>query len=44
MIANAGGINPLGCADALREVCKAENVDLKVGVVRGDDLMSQVKS
>ncbi|KAK3757537.1 hypothetical protein RRG08_032705 [Elysia crispata] len=43
LIANAGGINPLGCADALREVCKAENVDLKVGVVRGDDLMSQAR-
>ena len=43
LIANAGGINPSGCADAIREVCAKAGVDLKVAVVKGDDLMPQVR-
>lgn len=42
VISNAGGINPLACAAALQEVAKKADVDLKIAVVTGDDLMSEV--
>jgi hypothetical protein len=38
LIANAGGVNPNACADALRARIAATNLDLRVGVVTGDDL------
>ncbi|XP_061850012.1 uncharacterized protein LOC133625223 isoform X3 [Colius striatus] len=41
VISNAGGINPLACASALQEVAKKADVDLKIAVVAGDDLMSE---
>ncbi|KAM6072273.1 uncharacterized protein LJ206_010464 isoform 2-T2 [Theristicus caerulescens] len=41
VISNAGGINPLACAAALQEVAKKADVDLKIAVVTGDDLMSE---
>lgn len=42
VISNAGGINPLACAAALQEVAKKADVDLKIAVVAGDDLMNEV--
>lgn len=39
VLSNAGGINPEGCAAALRVAAKKAGVDLKVAVVTGDDLM-----
>ena len=40
LIADAGGLNPLGCADALVAAARAAgHPDLRVGVVYGDDLM-----
>ena len=41
IVANAGGVNPLGCAEALREQIKAQGLSLKVAVVHGDDLLGQ---
>ena len=40
LIANAGGVNPNACADALRARIAATNLDLRVGVVTGDDLLA----
>ena len=41
VVANAGGVNPSGCADALLEVGRRAGLTGKarVGLVRGDDLM-----
>src|SRR6478609_3545996 len=38
VISNAGGINPQGCADALRALAAAEGVSLKIAVIEGDDV------
>lgn len=35
-------MNPLGCAAALHQVARNANVDLKIAVVTGDDLMGEV--
>ncbi|MFK7828330.1 MAG: acyclic terpene utilization AtuA family protein [Congregibacter sp.] len=39
VIANAGGVNPVACAAALREQIAAQGLALRVAVVRGDDLL-----
>ena len=39
LIANAGGVNPIACADALRARIAAAGLTLRVGVVTGDDLL-----
>ncbi|XP_068961690.1 uncharacterized protein [Petaurus breviceps papuanus] len=41
VISNAGGTNPLACAKALHRVAKEANVDLKIAVVTGDDIMGK---
>lgn len=38
VVANAGGVNPLACRDALAAVAKALGVTVRIGVVLGDDL------
>ncbi len=38
IIANAGGVNPLACRDALQAACEQAGVDLCIAVVLGDDL------
>lgn len=44
LIANAGGLNPLGCAHAVLEILKKADLHhLRVGVVSGDDVISIVK-
>ena len=42
IIANAGGVNPLACAAALRAAIAKAGLGLKVAVVEGDDLMASV--
>ena len=39
VISNAGGVNPEGCADALRALAKEQGVDVRIAVVTGDDVM-----
>ena len=44
VIANAGGVNPPACADAIRAVAEKAGArkDVRVGVVTGDDLLPRL--
>jgi hypothetical protein len=43
IITNGGGVNPLACRDAIFEVAKKHNIkNLKIGVVYGDDILSEI--
>ncbi|MBX9604186.1 MAG: DUF1446 domain-containing protein [Bryobacteraceae bacterium] len=46
VIANAGGVNPQGCRDAVAEVVKRLGFQgkVKIGIVAGDDLMPNLDS
>jgi hypothetical protein len=44
VVANAGGVNPSACRDALVAAAAAEGADLKIAAVLGDDLMPQVEA
>ena len=44
VISNAGGVNPEACAEAIRLLLNELKIDLKVSVVLGDDLMSQINN
>lgn len=39
LLSNAGGMNPKGCAAALRSAAQAAGVELRIAVVEGDDLL-----
>lgn len=42
IVVNAGGLNPAGCAAAVREVASKLGLDAKVAHVEGDDLMPRL--
>ena len=42
VVSNAGGVNPEGCADALRALAAEQGVAVKIAVVTGDDVMPQL--
>ena len=41
VVANAGGVNPLACRDALARVAESLGVPVRIGVVLGDDLAAR---
>jgi len=41
VVANAGGVNPRGCRDALARAAAEAGIDLSIGVVLGDDLLGR---
>ena len=41
ILSNAGGVNPVACAEAIRELVKELSLDLNVSVVLGDDLIDK---
>lgn len=43
VLANAGGVNPVACRDALQSLCDKAGVDLNIALVLGDDLLTQKK-
>lgn len=42
IVANAGGLNPLSCAETLSNTAKKQGLDFKIGVVTGDDILHEV--
>ncbi len=41
IVVNAGGLNPAGLAERLRQIAKAQGLDPRIAYVQGDDLMPQ---
>ena len=39
VIANAGGVNPAACRDAVLEIARKQGINIKVATVAGDDLI-----
>jgi len=42
VIANAGGINPMGCRDAVLKAAARQNISMKVATVTGDDITDRL--
>src|SRR5439155_25046533 len=42
VIANAGGINPMGCRDAVLEAAARQDVALNVATITGDDITDRL--
>ncbi len=42
VITNAGGVNPIGCREALLELAAKRGVELDVAAVLGDDIMARL--
>ncbi|MBL8151797.1 MAG: DUF1446 domain-containing protein, partial [Blastocatellia bacterium] len=42
VIANAGGVNPRGCAEAVKAVAQKLGIEVKIGIVAGDDIMERL--
>ncbi|WP_026422197.1 acyclic terpene utilization AtuA family protein [Actinokineospora inagensis] len=41
IVTNAGGLNPAGLADKIRDLASSRGIDLKVACVSGDDLLGR---
>ncbi|NUT15913.1 MAG: DUF1446 domain-containing protein [Cupriavidus sp.] len=44
VVSNAGGINPQGCAQALAAIAAEQDIDVRIAVVEGDDVMPLLPS
>jgi len=42
VIANAGGVNPAACRDAVLEIARKQGIEIKVATVAGDDIMPRL--
>lgn len=42
VIANAGGVNPKGCCEAVLEVARKQNIPVRVAMVSGDDILGRL--
>src|SRR5258708_4995344 len=42
VIANAGGVNPVACKDAVLEIAKRQGINVNVAIVAGDDIMGRL--
>jgi Acyclic terpene utilisation family protein AtuA len=42
VIANAGGVNPTACKDAVLDAAKRQSISIKVATVAGDDIMNRL--
>jgi hypothetical protein len=42
VIANAGGVNPKACCEAVLEIAKRQGIDVRVAMVAGDDILSRL--
>ena len=43
VVTNAGGLDPIGCAEAVKALCVKLGVELRVAAVTGDDLMGRIQ-
>lgn len=43
LVTNAGGVNPVGCAEALAAEARRRGVRLRIAVVEGDDLAPRIQ-
>lgn len=43
VLANAGGVNPVACRDALQTLCDRAGVPLRIALVLGDDVLPQAR-
>jgi hypothetical protein len=44
VIANAGGVNPSACKDAVLDVARRQGIQVSIATVAGDDIMDQLDS
>jgi hypothetical protein len=44
IVTNAGGLNPIGCAEACNKVLMEAGLTLQIGVVSGDDVLPLLKA
>jgi hypothetical protein len=42
VVANAGGVNPKGCCEAVLEAAKRQNLAVRVAMVAGDDILPRL--
>ncbi len=42
VVANAGGVNPAACRDAVLEIARKQGIEIKVATVAGDDILPRL--
>lgn len=43
LITNGGGVNVRGCAEAIAEVARKHGIDIKIGIITGDDILNDIE-